>query len=101
MFSYVFDSMISSWVDATTSVTFERGETSAVEAANDPYTYKRRGFYFDGTAHRLTLDKTTNLYLHAYMTIESWIFPESTNMSIFSKSYDDFTVAGNSNFFDL
>ena len=35
------------------------------------------------------------------MTLEAWIWPSTTSGSIFSKSYMDFSSAGDSDFFDL
>ena len=59
-----------------------------------------RGLYFNGTDQLMSLS-SGNLYLHAAMTIEAWIRPESESGSVFSKSYNDYAVAGNEDFFSI
>ena len=99
MIDYIFNKITKLWV-ASSGVQFMSGKTTSYEPY-DAYSYKLRGLYLNGTDRLLTLDTATNFYLHAIMTIETWIRPETEAGSIFSKSYNDYAVAGASDFFDL
>ena len=98
---YTFDQITKQWLYSPTSVLFHAGTDSTDEPGIDALTYKQRGLYFDGTQTLLTEDATKKLVLHHTMTLEAWILPSTTSGSIFSKSYMDYSSAGDSDFFDL
>jgi hypothetical protein len=62
VWNQVFDKLTLQWTD--NGVTFDAGTDDTAEATKDPFSYKLRGLYFDGTNHLLTLDPTSNVYLH-------------------------------------
>ena len=87
MFEYRFDQITKQWDDEKTDVLFVAGDTADEEGPMDPMTYKQRGAYFDGIEKRLTLEISSDLYLHHTMTLESWIFAVDDGV-LFSKTWN-------------
>ena len=81
-------------------MTYYSGTDSTDEPDLQPWTYKKRGVWLDGD-DVLTLKVDTNFILHSYMTFYAWIRPKSEAGSLFSKSYADYAVVGDSDFFDV
>jgi hypothetical protein len=97
--AYVFDKLTKQWTSGT--VIFNAGLDATVEATIEPFTYKLRGLWFDGTNHVLTLDPSSGLYLHSNFSFLSWIHSKAATGSIFSKSFNVYSSTTTSDFLDL
>ena len=95
--SYTFDQITKTWTSGT--VTFEAGLDADDEVEDFiPYTYKLRGAYFSGTS---LLSLTTNMYLHAKLSIDLWFLPLGASGSLISKSYSNWENSTTSAFLDI
>ena len=92
-----FNNIANTWI--YDGVTYVAGQDSTTVQSEEPWTYKNRGAYFDGTDDLCKLDGTFYLYAQRF-TFMSWIRPEQDG-SIFSKSYNDYSADGSSDFFDV
>jgi hypothetical protein len=83
-------------------VTLNGGTNNTEEDGADPYTFKDRGAYFDGTGLFYTIDPASNFYLAPDLTVSVWLFPMTlTGGSVFSKSHASWADSTASAMFDF
>ena len=96
---YTFDTLNKQWTN--NGVVLYAGSDSTDEALVEPWTYYKRGLYFNGGKYATwSRNSGEQLTLHVQFTISLWGWFTGDG-TILSKSYNDFASTSDSDFLDI